>query len=76
VWRDEHTQKYKKILARVCSHQETFFKGLKEWRILKRHFAYGRGTKERKETHKLVVETITVILQYDYENCHPPFEVC
>jgi hypothetical protein len=39
VWRDEHPQKYKKIMARVCSHQETFFKGLKDWRILKHRFA-------------------------------------
>jgi hypothetical protein len=76
VWRDEHTQKHKKILARVCSHQETFLKGLKDWRILKHRFAYERGTKERKEMHKMVVEAITVICQCDYENGHPPFEVC
>jgi hypothetical protein len=76
VWRDEHTQKYKKSLARVCSRQETFFKGLKDWRILKHHFAYGRGAKERTEMHKMMVEAITVIHQYDYKNGHPPFEVC
>ena len=45
VWRDEHSQKYKKFIARVSSCQETFFKGLKDWRILKHRFAYGRGTK-------------------------------
>ncbi len=60
----------------MCSCQETFFKGLKDWRILKHHFAYGRGTKDRKEMHKMVVEAIAVIGQYDYENGHPPFEVC
>ncbi len=76
MWRDEHTQKYKKFLARVCSCQETFFKGLKDWRILRHHFAYGKGTKERTEMHKMVVEAISVICQYDYENGHPPFEVC
>ncbi len=30
VMRDEHSMKFKKFLARVCSHQETFFKGLKD----------------------------------------------
>ncbi len=63
VWRDEHSHKYKKFIARVSSRQETFFKGLKDWRILK------------KDGHA-VVEAIAVIHQYDYENGHPPFEVC
>jgi hypothetical protein len=26
--------------------------------------------------HKMAVEAIAVIRQYDYENGHPPFEVC
>ena len=30
VMRDEHSKKFKKFLARVCSRQETFFKGLKD----------------------------------------------
>ncbi len=30
VMRDEHSKELKEFLARVCSHQETFFKGLKE----------------------------------------------
>ncbi len=76
VWRDEHTLKHKKFLTRVCSCQETIFKGLKDWRSLKHHFTYGRGTKDRMEMHKMVVEAIAVIRQYDYENGHPPFEVC
>jgi hypothetical protein len=76
VWRDEHSRKYKKFIAWVSSRQETFFIGLKDWRILKHHFAFGRGTKERVDMHKMVVEAITVIRQYDYENGHPPFEVC
>ena len=78
MWRDEHSRKYKKFIARVSSRQETFFKGLKDWRILKHWFAYGRDTTERMDMHKLVVEAIAiaVIHQYDYENGHPPFEVC
>jgi hypothetical protein len=58
------------------TQQETFFKGLKDWRILKHCFAYGRGTKERMVIHEMVVKAIAVIHQYDYENGHPPFEVC
>ena len=45
VWRDEHSHKYKKFIARVSSRRKTFFKGLKDWRILKHRFPYGRGTK-------------------------------
>ncbi len=76
VWRDEHSRKYKKFIARVSSHQDTFFKGLKDGRILKHRFAYGGGTKERMNMHKMVVEAIAVIRQYGFENGHPPFEVC
>ena len=70
------TLEYKKILTRVCSRQETLFKGLKDWRILKHHFTYGWDTKDRMEMHKMIVEAIAVIRQYDYENGHLPFEVC
>ncbi len=74
VKRDEHSNK--KFLARVCSRQETFFKGLNDWKILRCHFAYGNTTEGRKKLHKMAVEAIAVIHQYDYENGHPPFEVC
>jgi hypothetical protein len=76
VMRDKHSKEFKKFLARVASHQETFFKGLKDWKILNDHFAYGNNTKERMKLHKMAVEAIAVIRQYDYENGHPPFEVC
>ncbi len=75
-FRDEHTPKYKKFLARVATRQETVFKGLKDWKILKHRFAYGNTTIERMKLHKMAVEAIAVIRQFDYENGHPPFEVC
>jgi hypothetical protein len=76
VMRDEHSKELKKFLARVCSRQETFFKGLKDWKILKFRFTYGSSTQDRMKLHKMAVEAIAVIRQYDYENGHPPFEVC
>ena len=76
VMRDQHSKKFKKFLARVSSRQETFFKGLKDWRILKDRFAHGNSTHERMKLHKMAVEAIAVIRQYDHENGHPPFEVC
>jgi hypothetical protein len=39
-------------------------------------FAYGNTTKERMKLHKMAVETIAVIRQFEYEYGHPPFEVC
>ena len=76
VMRDEHSKEFKKFLARVSSRQETFFKGLKDWKILKHRFAYGSTTQERMKLHKMAVEAIAVIRQSDYEHGHPPFEVC
>ncbi len=76
VMRDEHSKEFKKFLARVSSHQETFFKGLKDWKILKHHFTYGSTTQERMKLHKMAAEAIAVICQYDYKHGHPPFEVC
>jgi hypothetical protein len=76
MMRDEHSKESKNFLARVASCQKTFFKGLKDWKILKDRFAYGNNTKERMKLHKMAVKAIAVIFQYDYENGHPPFEVC
>jgi hypothetical protein len=74
--RDEHSKEFKKFLARVNSHQETYFKGPKDWKILRDCFVYGNTTKEKTKLHKMAVKAIAVICQYDYENGHPPFEVC
>ena len=60
VWKDEHAKGLKKFIGRVCARQETFFKGLKDWKILRDRFAYGKTTKERMELHKMVVEAIAV----------------
>ncbi len=38
VMRDEHSKEFKNCLARVCSRQETFFKGLNDWKIYRCHF--------------------------------------
>jgi hypothetical protein len=42
----------------------------------KTRFAYGNTIIERMKLHKMAVEAIAVIRQFDYENGHPPFEVC
>jgi hypothetical protein len=76
VMKDEHSKEFKIFLARVCSRQESCFKGLKDWKILRCRFAYGSTTEGRKKLHKMSIEAIAVICQYDYKNGHPPFEVC
>lgn len=76
VQRDEHSPELKEFVARVQSRQETFFRRLKVWKILQDRFAYGRNTEERMKLHKMAVEAVAVITQYDFENGHPPFEVC
>lgn len=64
VKRDEHSKEYKEFLARVSSRQETFFRALKQYNIIKHRFAYGRSTNERLEFHQMCVEAIAVIVQY------------
>jgi hypothetical protein len=76
VMRDEHSKEFKGFLSRVCSRQETFFKGLKYWKILRCCFAYRSTTEGRKKLHKMAIEAIAVIRQYDCKNGHPPFGVC
>ncbi len=76
VMRDKNSEEFKIFLARVASQQETFSKGLKDWKFFKDRFAFGNNTKERMKLHKMAVKAIAVIHQYDYENGHPSFEVC
>ena len=73
--KDEHSAEYKEFLARAKNRQETFHWRLKAFNILGNRFRHGKDTEDRMKLHKMAVDAIAVIIQYDYENGHPPFDV-
>mmetsp|Transcript_4342 Transcript_4342/g.9641 ORF Transcript_4342/g.9641 Transcript_4342/m.9641 type:complete len:455 (+) Transcript_4342:92-1456(+) len=73
--KDEHPQELKELAARAKNRQETFHWRLKAFNILGGRFRHGKNTKHRMELHKIVVEAVVGIIQYDFENGHPPFKV-
>lgn len=75
VTKDEQSDELKQFLARAKNRQETFHWRLKSFNILGQRFRHGVTPQERMRLHKIAVEAVTGIVQYDYENGHPPFEV-
>ena len=73
--KSEHSAQFRGFLARVKNQQETFHGRLKAFDILGGRFRHGRSTSQRKEIHKMAVEAVATIIQYDYENGHPPLDV-
>ena len=74
--KDEHSSELKEFLARAKNRQETFHTRLKSFNILGQRFRHGVNTKDRMRLHKMAVELVASIVQYDYENGHPPFDIC
>ncbi|KAL7524100.1 hypothetical protein ACHAXR_000437, partial [Thalassiosira sp. AJA248-18] len=74
--KDEHSSEFKEFLARAKNRQETFHWRLKCFAILRHRFRHGVNTQDRMNLHKTVVDLVAGIIQYDYENGHPPFDVC
>ena len=65
----------KTYISDAKSRQETMHTRLKSFNILRHRFRHGRGTEEKMALHKAVVEALCVVVQYDYENGHPPFDM-
>lgn len=75
VTKDEHSDEFKEFLARAKNRQETFHWRLKAFNILGHRFRHGKSPEERMRLHKMAVEAVAGIIQYDYENGHPPFDI-
>ena len=65
----------KNYISDAKSRQETMHTRLKSFNILRHRFRHGSGTEEKMALHKSVVEALCVVIQYDYENGHPPFDM-
>ena len=76
VSKKEHSPYFKKFLERAKNRQETFHWRLKAFNILGGRFCQGTNTEEKMRLHKTAIEAVCGIIQYDYENGHPPFDIC
>ena len=74
--KEEQAEDFKEFLARCKNRQETFHWRLKACNILGGRFRHGTSVEHRMELHRMVVDAIVGVIQYDYENGHPPFDVC
>ena len=74
--KDEHSGNFKTFLERAKNRQETFHWRLKAFNILGSRFCHGKNTEDRMRLHRMAVEAVAGIIQCDYENGHPPFDVC
>jgi len=70
-----HSDSMKEFLARVKNRGESVFARLKAFNILNNRFRHGSSTENKLELHGVCVRAIAVMVQYDYENERPPFQV-
>ena len=76
ITKDEHSSEFKEFLAKAKNRQETLHWRIKAFNILGNRFRHGVGTQHRMYLHKMAVKAIVGIIQYDYDNGHPPFDIC
>lgn len=62
-------------IGQVKARQETMHAKLRNYHILRRRFYHGNSTQSRMDLHQTAVEAICVLVQYAYENGHPPFDI-
>ena len=74
--KDEHSPEFREFMARAKNRHETCNWRFKCFNILDGRFRHGKNTQHRLDLHEMVVEAVAGIVQYDYENGHPPFDVC
>ena len=77
ITRPDQTKAFKKFQSRAKSRQEVFHSRLKRFNNLKYKFRHGKkGRAQAKiDLHKSVVESVAVLIQYDYDNGNPPFSM-
>ena len=75
ITRGKHSPEMKKFLARAKSRQESLHSKLKFFNCLYHKFRHGKNTKEKMELHKMCVEAISVIVQYDMDSGRPVMDL-
>ena len=76
VEKDEHPPDIKEFVSRAKNRQETFNGRLKNFNILGHRFRHKGGVEKKLSQHRKAVHAVACIIQYDYDNGHPPFDMC
>jgi len=71
----EYPKKMRNWISDALARQETLHTRLKSFNILGQRFRHEKSKEHTKQLHKMAVEAVCVIVQYDYENGQPPFDV-
>lgn len=65
----------KGFLGRAKNRQESIHTRFKSFNVLSGCFRHGQSTKSKLDLHKMCVEAVCVIVQYDMENGNPIFDM-
>ena len=74
VKREGHTPNVFEFLDRAQNRQESYHSRLENYNILTHRFPHGKSTQDKMNLHKMAVEAVAVIVEYDMRY-HPLFEV-
>jgi len=61
-------------IGRCLARQESLHTRLKFFNILGHRFRHGTSTEHRMTMHKMAVEAVCTIVNYDFEHGHPLFD--
>ena len=76
VSKNEHSPEFREFQAQAKNCQETLHWRIESFNILGQRFRHGNNTAHRMHLHKMAVELVAGIVQYDYETVHPHFDIC
>ncbi|KAL3769802.1 hypothetical protein ACHAWU_010310 [Discostella pseudostelligera] len=74
VKREGHPPNVFEFLDRAQNRQESYHSRLENYNILTHRFRHGKSTQDKMNLHKMAVEAVAVIVEYDMRY-HPLFEV-
>ena len=74
VKREGHPPDVFAFLDRAQNRQESYHSRLENYNILTHRFRHGKNTQDKMDLHKMAVEAVAVIVEYDMKY-HPLFEV-
>ncbi|KAL7474875.1 hypothetical protein ACHAW6_002782, partial [Cyclotella cf. meneghiniana] len=69
-----HTANIFRFMDRAQNRQETYHSHLENDNILYHRFRHGKNTKDKMNLHKMAVDAVAVIVEYDMKY-HPLFQV-
>ena len=70
-----HTPELKEYIKLAKACQESLHTRLKSFNILGHRFRHGKNTDEKMALHKMAVQAVCVVIQFDYKNGNPPFDM-